>query len=63
MTIQEDIAKLKEKLAEKINQSSQLKTDIQNLDMIIRKLETIAESENNPNMAADLVKPFEISEE
>jgi hypothetical protein len=59
MTIQEDITKLKIKLAELINQKNQLKVAIEILTSTIAKLETIAESENNPNMAADLVKPYE----
>lgn len=59
MIPQEQIAAMKTKLTEMINQKNQAEVDIRNLRMIIDKLETIAESAGNPNMAADLVEPFE----
>ncbi len=59
MTLQEQITEMKTKQIEMINQKNQLNTDIKSITRAINKLETMAESAGNPNLAADLVKPFE----
>ncbi len=59
MTIQEQITEMKTKQIEMINQRSRLGVEIKSITRAIEKLETIAESDGNPNLAADLVKPFE----
>ncbi len=58
MTIQEQIMAMKIKLSEMINQKNQLGIDIKSIMRTIDKLETLAESEDNPSLADDLVKEF-----
>ncbi len=62
MTLQEQITEMKTKHIEMINQRSQLRVEIKSITRAIEKLETMAESKGNPNLAADLVKPFEVPE-